>query len=426
MRLPVTRPQPVPADRVADASQAPARRRPSRHFHGIGYVLAILLLGTNMPTALYGVYRSEFGFSPATQTAIFAMYAAALVPTLFLFGPLSDRIGRRPILVTALLAGAVAAAVLATADSTAWLFAGRILQGVSVGACSAAGTAALLEHAPARNPVRAARAATASTALGAALGPLFAGAIAEYLPHPTVLPYALFAVALLPGFIALVLLPKPERATRTRTTGDRLIELPRVPREIRSVFLLATFPSAVAWAAVGLFQSVVPSWISEMLGVSNLLIAAGTATLVMSCSVASQLGMRGMDPVVAQRIGLGLLLAGMVGVVVVDRIHSVPLLFVVAVAVGAGHGLAFAGGMQRVGTAIATRARDSGGAVLAAFYTLTYLGTGVPAVAAGLLMTYQGTSAAVAEFATTTALACLIALVLNRTRPARASGTATG
>ncbi len=424
MRPPLTRPQPAPADRVADASEASARHRPSRHFHGIGYVLAILLLGTNMPTALYGVYRSEFGFSPATQTAIFAVYAAALVPTLFLFGPLSDRIGRRPILVTALLAGAVGAAVLATADSTAWLFAGRILQGVSVGACSAAGTAALLEHAPARNPVRAARAATASTALGAALGPLFAGAIAEYLPHPTVLPYALFAVALVPGFVALVLLPKPERATRT--TGGRLIELPRVPRDIRSVFLLATLPSAVAWAAVGLFQSVVPSWISEMLGVSNLLIGAGPAALVMSCSVASQLGMRGTDPVVAQRIGLGLLLAGMVGVVVVDRIRGVPLLFVVAVAVGVGHGLAFAGGMQRVGTAIATRARASGGAVLAAFYTLTYLGTGVPAVAAGLLMTYQGTSAAVTEFATATALACLIALVLNRTRPARASGTATG
>ncbi|MDH6677072.1 MFS family permease [Rhodococcus sp. LBL1] len=421
MRPTVTRPQPAPADHVVRVGEAPAGRWPARHFHGIGYVLAILLLGTNMPTALYGVYRSEFGFSPVTQTAIFAVYAAALVPTLFLFGPLSDRIGRRPVLMIALLAGVVGAAVLATAGSTAWLFAGRILQGISVGACSAAGTAALLEHVPARNPVRAARAATASTALGAALGPLFAGAIAEYLPYPTVLPYVLFTVALLPGVVAMMLLPRPDRAPRT--TGRRLIELPRVPREIRSVFLLATFPSAVAWAAVGLFQSVVPSWVTEMLGVSNLLIGAGTAALVMSCSVVSQLSMRGLDPVVAQRIGLGLMFAGMVGVVVVDRTRSLPLLFVVAVSVGVGHGFAFAGGMQRVGTAIATRARDAGGAVLAAFFTLTYVGTGVPAIATGLLMTYQGTSAAVAEFAAVTALACLIALVLNRTR--RASGVAT-
>ncbi|NKS28484.1 MFS transporter, partial [Rhodococcus hoagii] len=34
------------------------RRWAARHFHGIGYVLAILLVGANMPTALYGVYRA--------------------------------------------------------------------------------------------------------------------------------------------------------------------------------------------------------------------------------------------------------------------------------------------------------------------------------------------------------------------------------
>lgn len=422
MRPPLTRPESAPTAALPHGSAPPAGRWPARHFHGIGYVLAILLLGTNMPTALYGVYRTEFGFSPVVQTAIFAVYAAALVPTLFVFGPLSDRVGRRPILVVALLAGVAGAAVLAAADSTAWLFAGRILQGVAVGACSAAGTAALLEHVPARNPIRASRAATASTALGAALGPLFAGAVAEYLPHPTVLPYVLFAVALLPGVVALVLLPTP--AGTRPTAGGRLIELPRVPRPIRTVFLLATFPSAVAWAAVGLFQSVVPSWISEMLGATNLLVGAGTAALVMSCSVVAQLGMRGLDPVVAQRIGLVLTVAGMAGVFAVDRMRNLPLLLVVAVAVGVGHGLAFAGGMQRVGTAIATRARDAGGAVLAAFFTLTYLGTGVPAVAAGLLMTYQGTSAAITEFAAATALACLIALVCNSTRRARALGAA--
>ncbi len=147
-----------------------------------------------MPTALYGVYRADFGFSPVTQTLIFAVYAAALVPALFLFGPLSDRVGRRPVLVTALGAGLVGAVVLAAADATAWLVVGRILQGVSVGACSAAGAAALLDHVPGRDTVRAARAASASTAAGAALGPLLAGAVAEYL-HSTVLPYVLFAAA---------------------------------------------------------------------------------------------------------------------------------------------------------------------------------------------------------------------------------------
>ncbi|MGF7121544.1 MFS transporter [Rhodococcus sp. AG1013] len=409
-----------PVTDPTDRATRSARRWPARHFHGLGYVLVILLVGANMPTALYGVYRTEFGFSPVTQTAIFAVYAAALVPALFFFGPLSDRIGRRPVLIAALASGLGGIAVLAFAESTAWLFVGRILQGLSVGACSAAGTAALLEHVPGHNPVRAARAATASTAAGAALGPLIAGAVAEYLPHPLVLPYTLFGLALIPGLVALLVLPTPERAEPSAASPHpprrRLIEMPRIPRAIRSVFLLATVPAAIAWAAVGLFQSVVPSWIAEMLGMSNLLVGAATAALVMSCSVVAQLGMRGLDPLVAQRLGLGLMCAGMLGLSVVDRVPSLALLLVVTAGVGIGHGLAFTGGMQRVSTAVALHARESSGAVLAAFFTLTYVGLGVPAIAAGLLVTYQGMSTAVAEFSLVAAVSCLIALALNMIR----------
>lgn len=403
------------------------RRWAARHFHGIGYVLAILLVGANMPTALYGVYRADFGFSPVTQTLIFAVYAAALVPALFLFGPLSDRVGRRPVLVTALGAGLVGAVVLAAADATAWLVVGRILQGVSVGACSAAGAAALLDHVPGRDTVRAARAASASTAAGAALGPLLAGAVAEYLPHSTVLPYVLFAAALVPGAVALAALPKTtEPSHRGAAPGARrrLVEVPRLPRDIRSVFVLATLPAAIAWATVGLFQSVVPSWIAELLGMSNLLVGAAAAALVMGCSVLSQLGMRGIDPLVAQRVGLGVMFGGTVGLFVVDRFPSLPLLFAVTVAVGLGHGWAFAGGMQRVGAAVAARAPETSGAVLAAFFTVTYIGLGVPAIVAGLLVTYQGTSTAVAEFSVAAAVLCLIALVLNMIRRSESAGAA--
>lgn len=413
-----------------DLQNPPERmpRWPARHFHGIGYVLAILLVGANMPTALYGIYRADFGFSPVTQTVIFAVYAAALVPALFLFGPLSDRVGRRPVLVTALVVGLAGAGVLAGADATAWLVVGRVLQGVSVGACSAAGAAALLDHVPARDTVRAARAASASTAAGAALGPLVAGAVAQYLPHSTVLPYVLFAAALIPGVVALVALPRAAQSVRRgRVDGTRrrLVEVPRLPREIRTVFVLATLPAAIAWATVGLFQSVVPSWIAELLGVSNLVVGAAAAALVMGCSVLSQLSMRGIDPLVAQRIGLGVMFAGTVGLFVVDRIPSLPLLFVVTVAVGIGHGWAFAGGMQRVGAAVAVRAPESSGAVLAAFFTVTYIGLGVPAIAAGLLVTYQGTATAVAEFSVAAAALCLITLILNMIRRSEPAGPAT-
>ena len=68
----------------------------------MGYVLTVILLGANMPTSVYGLYRTEFGFTPTIQTLIYGVYVAGLVPALLFFGPLSDALGRRTVLLTAL------------------------------------------------------------------------------------------------------------------------------------------------------------------------------------------------------------------------------------------------------------------------------------------------------------------------------------
>ncbi|MET9386993.1 MFS transporter [Streptomyces sp. NPDC002928] len=383
-----------------------------RHFHGIGYVLIILLVGANMPSPLYGAYREEFGFSPVTQTLVFAVYAAALVPALLVFGPLSDAIGRRPVLATALLFGALGAVLMACADSTPWLFAGRIAHGLSVGTCSAAGAAALVEHEPDGDHTKAGTAATATTAVGAALGPLLAGAIAQYLPHGLALPYLLYLCTLVPGLVAVALLP----ASRRRSGGTRpklRISLPRVPHTIRAAFAVGVSTSAVSWAVVGLFQAVVPSWITEMLGVDNLVVGGSAAALIMLCSAATQLGVRRLPHHLGQRLGLVLLIVGMLCLLLVDQLHSLPLLFITTAVTGFGHGLAFSGGMQQINSALAAEAPEARGTVLAAFYTIIYAGLGLPAVAAGLLVTLQGMASAVAEFSLAAVAACAVIMVVN-------------
>lgn len=387
-------------------------RWPARHFHSLGYTLTILTLGSNIPTALYGLYRAELGFSPLTQTAIFAAYVATLVPALFLLGPLSDRTGRRPVLLAGLAAGALGAIVLATAHTTGWLFAGRLLQGLSIGACSAAGAAALLEHVPAGHPRRAARAATVTAAGGCALGPLWAGLAAEYLPHPLVTPYAVFVLALVPALVTLLTLP----AAATARTPGRLLEPPRVPAPIRSVFTRAALPVAASWAVAGLFLSVAPAWITGLLGTTNLLVGAAAASLMLVCSVVTQFSMRGLEPLTAQRIGLACNLLGVVGLALVGAAPNLILLLAVTTCVGIGHGLTFAGGMQRVSAAIATHAPDAGGSVLAAFFTCAYTGMALSSLAVGLLMNHQSATTAVTEFSIATALVTVIALVLNINR----------
>ncbi|MGW1026804.1 MFS transporter [Streptomyces sp. NPDC002577] len=384
-----------------------------RHFHGIGYILIILLVGANMPSPLYGAYREEFGFSPVTQTLIFAVYAAALVPALLVFGPLSDAIGRRPVLATALLFGALGATLMACADSTPWLFAGRIAHGLSVGTCSAAGAAALVEHEPDGDHSKAGTAATATTAVGAALGPLGAGALAQYLPHGFVLPYLVYLCTLVPGLVAVVVLPASGRYRRGTRPKVR-IALPRVPHTVRTAFGVGVSTSAVSWAVVGLFQAVVPSWITELLGADNLLVGASAAALIMICSAATQLSVRRMSHHLGQRLGLLLLIVGMLSLLVVNQLQSLPLLFMVTAVTGVGHGLAFSGGMQQINGALVTEAPEVRGTVLAAFYTITYAGLGLPIIAVGLLVTLQGMAAAVVEFSLAAAVACAVIMIANR------------
>ncbi|MDV6284727.1 MFS transporter [Rhodococcus jostii] len=384
--------------------------RTSRHFHGLNYLLVVLLLGANIPTALYSLYRHEFGFTPLVQTLIFAVYVAGLLPSLLFFGPLSDALGRRFVLLAAISFSLLGAVVLAFADSTIWLFFGRIAQGIAVGACSAAGSAALIEHEPARNLRRAGLAATLTTALGASLGPLFGGAVAQYLPHALVLPYVLFALALLPALIMVLLLPAP---TGGQSHPTQLFQVPHVPAPIRQVFWLSSLGVALAWGAVGLFQSVVPTWIIGLLGVDNLVVAGGAAALVMICSVTAQLVANRLGTVLCRTLGIGAVGAGMIGLLVVDFVPSLALLCVVTVIVGVGHGLSFAGAMRAVGAAAAEHAPDAQGGTLAAFFTVGYVGLAAPSICAGIAITVQGMHVAIIELAIIGAVLCGALAVLS-------------
>ena len=81
-------------------------------------------------------------------TLVFAVYALVLAPSLLLFGELSDRIGRRPVILGGLAMGTIALGLFALASGVAWLFAARIAQGLSVGMAGGAATAALVELDP--------------------------------------------------------------------------------------------------------------------------------------------------------------------------------------------------------------------------------------------------------------------------------------
>src|SRR5689334_1300811 len=172
--------------------------------NSVAYVLAASVIGLGLfasvtPSPLYHVYAAEWDFGPLTLTLVYATYAFGVLTTLLLAGRVSDDVGRRPVLLVALAALALSSVIFVFAESTAWLFVGRGIQGLATGAAISAAGAALLDlHR--RHDARAVSLANGfASATGIALGILVSSALVQFGHAPEKLPYVvllgLFAIA---------------------------------------------------------------------------------------------------------------------------------------------------------------------------------------------------------------------------------------
>src|SRR3954452_23358651 len=279
-----------------------------RPFVVVACALFVLLLDGNLPTPLYGVYREELGFSATTLTVLFAVYALALVPSLLVFGQLSDRVGRRPVIVGGLVLAGLGLVLLAAAHSVAALLVARAVQGIALGAAVGTVPAALVELEPSGDHSRAAMAAVLGQSGGSAAGPLLAGVLAQWAPAPRQLCYLAGLVLALAAIAAVLAIPEPHRAS-----GAWRLQRPSVPAPIRTRFARASLTCAAAWAVGALFLSVVPSYAADLLDTNNLaLLGAISAVMLATACAVQAFCLRGaLTPARAQPLGLTLLIAGL-------------------------------------------------------------------------------------------------------------------
>lgn len=130
--------------------------------------LAGFLFASSAPSPLYVVYQAEWGFSAMTLTAVFAVYAVALLGALLVLGSISDHIGRRPALVLALAIEIASMFVFAIAGGVGALVVARVLQGLATGIAMGSISATLLDLEPRRG-------AGALAGVSAPMGGLAAG-----------------------------------------------------------------------------------------------------------------------------------------------------------------------------------------------------------------------------------------------------------
>ena len=340
----------------------------------------VLLAGANLATPLYAVYAAKFGFSSLVLTSIFATYAIVLVPALILFGRLSDRFGRRPVILAGLGVAFAGLVVFAFAGSAVWLYGARALQGLAVGMISGAATAALVELDPHDDRRRAAMFAGLAQAGGSAAGPLLAGVLAEWAPDPLRLPFIVGLALTVVAAVATMMLSEPPGRAREPWR----IQRPRVPREILGAFARVSVTAATVWATVALYLSIVPSYAHGFLHTQNLALLAAISAIALLASFATQVvaQRRRPSPQLSQATGLGLLAAGLLALVVASPLGSLALLVAGALAAGAGHGLGFLNAQEELNDLAPAERR---GEVTAAFIACIYFLVATSVIATGLL-----------------------------------------
>src|SRR4051812_29903605 len=195
----------------------------------VASVIALGLYASLTPSPLYRFYSVLWNFSPLTLTLIYATYAFGVLATLLLAGSVSDLVGRRPVLLAS-LGGLMGSTLLFLfADSTAWLFAARGVQGLATGAALSAASAALLDLHPRRDPAAVGLANATAAAGGIGLGMLVSSSLVQIGWEPRLLPYVVLLALISVLFAGAFWMPEP---VRERSRLRLAVARPSVPHAV--------------------------------------------------------------------------------------------------------------------------------------------------------------------------------------------------
>lgn len=174
-------------------------------------VIDVLGFGVLIPLVPY--MAASFGASPALITWILGSYSVCQLLAAPLWGRLSDRFGRRPILLTSMIGACCSYAILAAAHSLTALFVARALAGFMAGNLSAAMAYASDISRPA-DRAKTMGTVGAAIGLGFMLGPVIGGLLAgEQIQQASFMRPALLSMSLSVLAMLLVLFVLPESHT---------------------------------------------------------------------------------------------------------------------------------------------------------------------------------------------------------------------
>jgi MFS family permease len=303
-------------------------------------IVFIDLVGFGLVIPLLPFYAERFSASPQQVTVLLAVYSLMQMLTAPVWGRLSDRIGRRPVLMTSLSAAALAYLWLGFADALWMLFAARALAGAGAGNIAAA-QAYIADVTPPEKRARGMGMIGAAFGLGFIIGPALGGVVAGNdlatadLRTPGLIACFLSLTALLGVVLVLKesrpagLAPRP-RKSRAAALRDALGR--RTLARLLAVFFLAT-------VAFGGMESTFALWAMAQFGwgpaqVGYLFTYIGLLSAVMQGGLTGRLTARfGEEKLLVA--GLALIALGLLAI---PLAHDLPVLMVAVSCLALGMG----------------------------------------------------------------------------------------
>ncbi|MEU7305301.1 MFS transporter [Streptomyces sp. NPDC007206] len=352
---------------------------------GVLAVTTVVLMATaSAPSPIYPLYRQRWGFSVTLLTVVFAVYVVGLLGALLVMGPASDRLGRRPVLLAALLLAAASTAIFWTADGVASLVVARTVQGVATGTAVGALAAGLVDLSP-RRPHAGTTVTAVGTSVGLAAGAAVVGLLVESVARPDTYVFSVLTCVFLLLTVAVWYIP--ETAAPAPGGPPRFRPSVRIPPGSRHRFLAAVPALVAGWSVTGLFLALTPSVVTGVLHVGWR--AAGGMDIAALFLAGGLGGMWSARYTVRRATLLGgvLLTLGSAGLAVAITLPSPYVYACGAVVAGLGVGLTYNGNLSAIGQVTTAQSRSG---VFSAVYVVSYAALSLPALAAGLLAPVWG------------------------------------
>ncbi|MES2774250.1 MAG: MFS transporter [Bacteroidota bacterium] len=337
----------------------------------ISFSLLLVTLAVNISMPLFRVYAKEAGFGNGQTALVLAAYITGMLPCYIFLGGISDRIGRKPVLIGSVICSFMATLAITLFPNVYALVVARIFQGVALGLSMGTGTAYLAEvlHGKPNAVALAANKASFSTSIGFSGGALATTIV--LLIHFTITPITYFGLLLLTFLGILLMFSLPD----LKPKGGKMVRLPYFPKGSFPVNMAI----AICWATTGIIIAIIPSQLSKL----GLTAYAGFVIVLINWTGAFiQPLIRKMDPIKAIKVGYVMVPAGFAIVILGCHLERLPVILAGTTIIGlAAYGFSFMSGM----TLIIQAAGEHRARAVSGFMFFGYIGFGIPAIFLGFL-----------------------------------------